>query len=148
MPKLQRRLGVAVGVAVVVAAVNVSVGVGVAVEVGVAVVVATVNVSVGVIVGVNVTVGVIVGVGVTVGFCTDTMTESPPTSVPLEENPVAEIVCGPLGTVVVSKFVVKGGEVAKNTESIKILSDTTSADSVTAIGTVPATIAPRVGVSI
>ena len=49
---------------------------------------------------------------------------------------------------VVSKFAVKGGEVANNTESIKILSDATFADSVTVIGIVPATIAPRPGVSI
>ena len=134
--------------AVAVAAVKVSVGVGVAVAVGVAVVVATVKVSVGVAVGVIVTVGVIVGVAVTVGFCTDTMTESLPSSVPLEAYPVAETVCGPLGTMVVSQLAVNGGEVASNTESTKILSEATLGDSVTVIGIVPATIAPRTGVSI
>jgi hypothetical protein len=134
-------VGVAVGVAVAVAAVKVSVAVVVAVEVGVAVAVGTVKVSVGGAVGVK------LAVAVAVAFCTETVTESLPSTAPLEAYPVAEIVCGPLGTVVVSKFAVKGGEVANNTESIKILSDDTFADSVTVIGTVPDTIAPKAGVS-
>jgi hypothetical protein len=100
-------LGAGVEVGVAVAAI-------VAVLAGVAVW-ATVAMGVGVlpVVLVGVAVARVVGVGVALPFCTVTLMEALPSTVPVEEKPVAEIVCSPLGAVVEFQLKVAGGVEAK-----------------------------------
>src|SRR5579871_5153492 len=97
-------VGVAVGVRAIVA-VPVGVGVEGAVLVTEAVGVrAGVAVRVGVRAGVAVEVLTMVGVGVAPPFCTVTLIEAFPSSVPFAEYAAAEIAWSPLGTVVESQL--------------------------------------------